>query len=118
MIDVNSIVFTFKNKNVHLDFVSFSLGPYPVHNLTEEQATTNTVTLLWEQLESKPHYSYVVQASSDSIFWSKTCNSTTVTVTGLIPGSRYNFTVISQTADGTRATPVELSSYTRMCSSV
>lgn len=76
------------------------------------------MTLSWEQLERKTHYSYVVQASSESIFWSEKVNSTRVSVTGLIPGSRYSFTVISQTADGTQATPVKLSSYTRMCSSV
>lgn len=73
--------------------------------------------LSWEQLESKPHYSYVVQVSSDSIFWSERVNSTTVSVTGLVPGSRYSFTVISQTADGTQAAAVQLTSYTRMCSS-
>lgn len=92
--------------------------PYPVHNLTEVQATTSTVGLGWEQKESKPHYWYEVRVSNDSMFWCEWVNSSTVTVMGLIPGSRYNFTVISQTADGTQATPVTLISYTRMCSSV
>ncbi|XP_056906900.1 receptor-type tyrosine-protein phosphatase eta-like [Takifugu flavidus] len=86
--------------------------PHPVHNLTATEVTTNTVTLTWEQLESKPSYLYLVQPANDSVFWSTTVNITTVTITGLTPGSRYNFTVTSQTADGTQALQVSRSFYT------
>lgn len=89
--------------------------PYPVHKLTATEVTTNTVTLTWEQLESKPSYSYMVQASNGSVFWSKTVFITTVTITGLISGSRYNFIVTSETADGTQALQVTKSLYTRTC---
>lgn len=82
--------------------------------LAVEQVTTNAVTLTWEQRESKPSYLYVVQASDDSIFLNETVVVTTYNITGLVPGSPYNFTVISQTADGTRATPTATSSYTGM----
>lgn len=89
--------------------------PHPVHNLTATEVTTNTVTLTWEQLESKPSYSYMVQAANDSVFWSKTVFITTVTITGLSPGSRYNFIVTSQTADRTQADQVTAPFYTRTC---
>lgn len=82
--------------------------------LAVEQVTTNAVTLTWEQRETKPSYSFVVQASNDSIFLNETVNVTTYNIRGLTPGSPYNFTVISQTADGTRATPATTSSYTGM----
>lgn len=107
----NSIVLIINSANVHI-----SSEPYPVHNLTATEVTTNTVTLTWEQLESKPSYSYMVQAFNvSSLIWSNRVFNTTVTVTGLFPGSRYKFTVTSETADGTQALQVTASLYTRTC---
>lgn len=88
----------------------FCPGPRPVTNLTEGEVTTESVTLLWQQQESKPHYSYVVQVSNGSAF---TVSNTSHKFTGLVPGSSYSFTVTTQTADGTSATPVTVSLYTR-----
>lgn len=82
--------------------------------LKQADITTNTVTLVWVQQESKPHYSYMVQASNGSIFLSYIVLNTTTTITGLVAGSYYNFTVTTQTADGTRAPPVTVPCITRM----
>ncbi|TWW75630.1 Receptor-type tyrosine-protein phosphatase eta, partial [Takifugu flavidus] len=101
-----------KTQETNSSEVCRATEPHPVHNLTATEVTTNTVTLTWEQLESKPSYLYLVQPANDSVFWSTTVNITTVTITGLTPGSRYNFTVTSQTADGTQALQVSRSFYT------
>lgn len=82
--------------------------------LREAEVTTDAVTLVWEQQESKSHYSYVVQASNGSIFLSNTVYNTTKTFMGLVAGSNYSFTVTTQTADGTQAAPVTVSDFTRM----
>lgn len=82
--------------------------------LREAEVTTDAVTLVWEQQESKSHYSYVVQASNGSIFLSNTVFNTTKMFIGLVAGSNYSFTVTTQTADGTQAAPVTVSYFTRM----
>lgn len=84
-------------------------GPHRVTGLREAEVTTETVTLLWEQQESKPHYSYVVQVSNSD---PTTVSNTSHKFTGLVPGNNYNFTVTTQTADGTSAAPVTLSLFT------
>lgn len=80
-------------------------------NLTEGEVTTENVTLLWEQQDSKPHYSYVVQVSNGP---TSTVSNTLHKFTGLVPGRKYFFNVTTQTADGTSATPVTVSLFTRM----
>ncbi|XP_044047807.1 receptor-type tyrosine-protein phosphatase eta-like isoform X3 [Siniperca chuatsi] len=88
--------------------------PYNVTMLRQAQITTNTVTLVWEQLESKSHYSYLLQASNGSFVLSKEVfKTTTSTISGLLSGSNYSFTVTTQTADGTLAAPVTVSYFTR-----
>nr|XP_046249269.1 receptor-type tyrosine-protein phosphatase beta-like isoform X6 [Scatophagus argus] len=87
--------------------------PHPVSMLRGAEITTNAVTLVWEQRERKPHYSFVVQASNGSIFHSSTVSNTTYTITGLVAGSNYSFTVTTQTADGTQAAPVTESYFTQ-----
>lgn len=74
--------------------------------LTQAGITTNAVTLMWEQQESKSYYSYVVQVSNSSFSSSKAVLNTSITITGLLSGSNYSFTVTAQTADGTQAAPV------------
>ncbi|XP_056244330.1 tenascin-X isoform X4 [Seriola aureovittata] len=87
--------------------------PYSVTSLREEEITTNSVTLVWEQMQSKSHYSYEVQFTNGSFSSSKVVLNTTDKIIGLSSGSSYNFTVTTQTADGTRASPVTVSYYTR-----
>ncbi|XP_070827425.1 receptor-type tyrosine-protein phosphatase eta-like [Chaetodon trifascialis] len=87
--------------------------PYSVTMLRQTEITTDAVTLMWEQPESKSHYSYVVQASNGSIFQSNKVFNTTDTMTGLLSGSNYSFTVTTQTEDGTQAAPVTVFFFTR-----
>ncbi|XP_031138584.1 receptor-type tyrosine-protein phosphatase eta isoform X2 [Sander lucioperca] len=87
--------------------------PFPVTNLTQTDITTNAVTLVWDQPESKPYYSYVVQTTNDSIFASEVVSNKQIIITGLLSGSNYNFTVTTQTLDGTKAAPVTVSYFTR-----
>ncbi|XP_034734384.1 receptor-type tyrosine-protein phosphatase eta [Etheostoma cragini] len=87
--------------------------PYPVTNLTQTQITTNSVTLLWEQPQSKPYYSYVVRTNNGSIVTSEVALNKQKDVTGLLSGSNYSFTVTTQTPDGTEAAPATVSYFTR-----
>ncbi|XP_035521032.1 receptor-type tyrosine-protein phosphatase eta isoform X2 [Morone saxatilis] len=87
--------------------------PYPVTMLNETEITTDAVTLVWVQPESKPHYSYKVQISNGSIFASRNVFNTTDTITGLLSGSNYSFIVTTQTKDFTQADPVTVSYFTR-----
>lgn len=91
-------------------------GPYSVTQLQVTQITTNAVTLVWNQQESKS-YSYLVQVTNSTFpvpSSSLTVYNTTVTITGLLSGSNYNFTVTTQTVDGTQAAPITVSNFTRM----
>uniref|UniRef100_A0A8C4DIL8 protein-tyrosine-phosphatase n=1 Tax=Dicentrarchus labrax TaxID=13489 RepID=A0A8C4DIL8_DICLA len=88
--------------------------PYPVTLLlTQTVITTDAVTLVWVQPESKPHYSYEVQVSNSSISTSRNVSNTTYTITGLLSGSNYIFIVTTQTKDFTQADPVTVSYFTR-----
>ncbi|KAM9351963.1 receptor-type tyrosine-protein phosphatase eta-like [Symphorus nematophorus] len=87
--------------------------PYSVIKLREAEITTDAVTLVWDQREVKPHYSYLVQTSNGSIFKYETVNNTTHTIRELLSGSNYSFTVTTQTADGTQAEHVTVSYFTR-----
>ncbi|XP_059191053.1 receptor-type tyrosine-protein phosphatase eta isoform X2 [Centropristis striata] len=88
--------------------------PYSVINLRHTDITTNAVTLEWEQPESKATYKYVVQTTNgSSLFETKVVLDTRDTITGLLSGSNYSFTVTTQTADGTEAAPVTRSYFTR-----
>ncbi|XP_071395777.1 receptor-type tyrosine-protein phosphatase eta-like [Centroberyx affinis] len=88
--------------------------PHSVSMLREAGISPTTVTLLWDQPESKPGYSYLVQTtnSEDSSIIYLLVFNTTYTITGLLSGSNYTFTVTTQTADGTKATPVTVSYFT------
>ncbi|KAF7668966.1 hypothetical protein LDENG_00273380, partial [Lucifuga dentata] len=85
--------------------------PYSVTMLRQARISTDAVTLVWKQPESQPHYSY--QVTSDSFYPPVVTFNTTYTITGLLSGSNYTFTVTSQTADGTQATPATVSYFTR-----
>lgn len=105
--------FTFMLKYEPLNITClFSSGPYSVIQLQNTQITTNAVTLSWEQPEYKPLYLFLVLVSN------ATFNNVTVnpmyTVGGLLSGTNYSFTVTTQTADGTQAAPVTVSSFTRV----
>ncbi|XP_074533307.1 receptor-type tyrosine-protein phosphatase beta [Halichoeres trimaculatus] len=86
--------------------------PYPVTlQKNKTQITTNSVTLFWVQRESKPHFTYMVQASNNN--QPETVTDTSKTINGLLSGTNYSFTVTTQTADGTKAAPETVSYFTR-----
>ncbi|XP_041651491.1 receptor-type tyrosine-protein phosphatase beta isoform X4 [Cheilinus undulatus] len=86
--------------------------PYPAEVLAKKtEINPTTVTLFWEQKEIKPHYSYVVKASNNAP--PETVDKTTKTISGLLSGTNYSFTVITQTEDGTQADPETVSFFTR-----
>ncbi|KAI3371524.1 hypothetical protein L3Q82_024105, partial [Scortum barcoo] len=87
--------------------------PYCVSMLTQTEITTNSVTLVWKQQDNKSDYTYMVWASNGSLVALKTASGTTETITGLLSGSNYNFTVTTMTADGTQAASVTVSYFTR-----
>nr|XP_024658914.1 titin isoform X11 [Maylandia zebra] len=89
--------------------------PFPVSNLTQTEITTNAVTLVWTQQESKLSYSYWVQVTNESnVTVNKlNVNITNATIRNLRSGSNFNFTVTTLTADGTQADPVTVSYFTR-----
>ncbi|XP_029379136.1 receptor-type tyrosine-protein phosphatase beta-like isoform X5 [Echeneis naucrates] len=87
--------------------------PFSVTKLRETEITTNSVTLVWVQPERKSDYSYVVQVSNDSLSHDQESFNTTHTFNGLLSGSNYSFTVTTQTKDGTQASPVTISYFTR-----
>ncbi|XP_045562202.1 receptor-type tyrosine-protein phosphatase eta isoform X3 [Salmo salar] len=91
-----------------------STRPQSVIRLIEAGITTTNVTLVWFQPESKPGYSFRVEVTN----WSVTANTRMsnynyTTITGLQSGSNYTFTVTTLTGDGTMATPVMVSYFTR-----
>lgn len=83
--------------------------------LKESELTTDAVTLVWEQPESRSDYSYVVQVTNGSFPpVEEVATALTHTISGLLSGTNYSFTVTTQTADGTPAAPVTESFFTRM----
>lgn len=95
-----------------LSFRCISTEPYPVTTLRPSEITTDSVTLVWMQPESKPDYTYYVEYSNGTFINTTTTNSTTISQ--LLSGSNYSFTVITLAADGTRSDPETVSNFTRM----
>ncbi|KAM3608811.1 uncharacterized protein V6R79_005192 [Siganus canaliculatus] len=89
--------------NSTMETVSTYTRPHPVSNLKKAGITPEELTLVWEQTESKPNYSYVVEASDGTNSLSYETKQITLTIPGLLSGSCYDFSVTTQTADGTQA---------------
>lgn len=102
------------NLTPFLCFHCISIGPYPVTRLTQSGITTDAVTLVWMQPQSKPDYTYIVQFYNGTFVRSLTVPNTTTTVSQLLSGSNYSFTVITLAADGTPSDPRTVSYFTRM----
>ncbi|XP_061578753.1 receptor-type tyrosine-protein phosphatase beta-like [Cololabis saira] len=87
--------------------------PYSVNNLHQTDISTGSVTLVWEQLESKPSYSYEVKVIDPTPAAPAIVKEMNTTVHGLESGRNVSFTVTTLTADGTQAEPVPVSYFTR-----
>ncbi|XP_056138392.1 receptor-type tyrosine-protein phosphatase eta [Lampris incognitus] len=90
--------------------------PYSVSLLRQAGISLTEVTLVWDQPESKSGYSYSVelkQSADGSCLKCAIVFNTTFSVSGLVSGTNYTFTVTTQTADGTQATPVKVFCFTR-----
>ncbi|XP_053283864.1 receptor-type tyrosine-protein phosphatase beta isoform X3 [Pleuronectes platessa] len=88
--------------------------PDSVTRLRQAGITTNAVTLVWEQPNSKTGQSYVVLVTQNSSSFPEVqVFNTTFTSTGLSSGSNTSFTVTTQTTDGTPAAPVTVYYFTR-----
>ncbi|XP_062245322.1 receptor-type tyrosine-protein phosphatase eta isoform X3 [Platichthys flesus] len=88
--------------------------PDSVTRLRQSGITTNAVTLVWEQPNSKTGQSFVVLVTQNySSFPEAQVFHTTFTSIGLSSGSNTSFTVTTQTTDGTPAAPVTVYYFTR-----
>ncbi|XP_054633084.1 receptor-type tyrosine-protein phosphatase eta isoform X2 [Dunckerocampus dactyliophorus] len=88
--------------------------PYSVTTLRAAEISTEAVTLVWEQPENKPDYSYVVHVTHELYnLPSEVVSSTLYNISGLLSGNMYTFAVSTQAADGTRAAPRVKSFFTR-----
>ncbi|KAM4618292.1 receptor-type tyrosine-protein phosphatase eta-like [Polymixia lowei] len=89
--------------------------PNPVINLIASPESTTSVKVEWSNPQGvQAHYMYRVQTSNTS---GTLVNTTTVSVnslvvTGLEPGTRYNFTVTTVAAPGSDSTVEQAFSYT------
>ncbi|MEQ2269292.1 hypothetical protein XENORESO_002466 [Xenotaenia resolanae] len=88
--------------------------PQAVMDLMATEVTTSSVTLKWNQSDSKSHYSYEVRVENVSMpELVRTTNSTTITVNGLESGRNYTFTVTTFIASYSKADPVKVFYFTR-----
>ncbi|XP_071894641.1 receptor-type tyrosine-protein phosphatase eta isoform X4 [Anas platyrhynchos] len=74
-----------------------------------------SVNLTWKVNDSASHtYTYRIKVSNDTSVWYKTLKDKEVEITGLIPGTNYNFTVFAVAADNqTEGEGASISQYTR-----
>nr|XP_038035871.1 receptor-type tyrosine-protein phosphatase eta isoform X8 [Anas platyrhynchos] len=73
-----------------------------------------SVNLTWKVNDSASHtYTYRIKVSNDTSVWYKTLKDKEVEITGLIPGTNYNFTVFAVAADNqTEGEGASISQYT------
>lgn len=82
--------------------------------LKAAEITTNAVMLVWEQPENKLNYSYLVKVTNGSFLHSQVVSrNLSAIISGLLSGYNYTFTVHTQAADGTLASPRINSLFTR-----
>ncbi|XP_048463095.1 receptor-type tyrosine-protein phosphatase eta [Rhincodon typus] len=101
------------------DFVSIShfTKPNPVNGLQIVQFDSTSINLSWarpEQYKVEYRYRILTAGNTPPMFddGNQTVANENVTVTGLIPGTKYMFSVITLAGDGTEADPVSISNYT------
>ncbi|XP_074399431.1 receptor-type tyrosine-protein phosphatase eta isoform X3 [Zonotrichia albicollis] len=73
--------------------------PSQVHDLEAESIGVNSVTLKWEVNDSAAdNYTYRIEVVNGTFVKNVTFNETRAEITGLIPGTLYNFTVFAVVA--------------------
>ncbi|KAI1903977.1 hypothetical protein AGOR_G00000950 [Albula goreensis] len=90
--------------------------PESVQNLRKASTTVDNINIKWNKpVGHKQGYSYNVVAwnSSEFVLGNKTTQELTYQLTKLVPGTRYNFSVTTQTSDGTTGSPVDFSTCTK-----
>lgn len=82
-------------------------GPESVQSLSVVTAEEN-ITLTWNKpVDHKPSYHYyVIWINSGLIISNTSTLLEDLIIDQLVPGSLYNFTVTTETADGTKGAPV------------
>ncbi|XP_075281348.1 receptor-type tyrosine-protein phosphatase eta [Opisthocomus hoazin] len=97
--------------------VSLSLytKPSPIHDLKAEYVGVNSVNLTWAVSDAaSDSYTYRIEFVNGTSSMNLTSGVTKTEITGLIPGTMYNFTVFAVAADGeTEGEGVSLSLYTK-----
>ncbi|XP_040556490.1 receptor-type tyrosine-protein phosphatase eta isoform X3 [Gallus gallus] len=95
--------------------ISLYTKPSPVLDLKAEYVGVTSVNLTWTVNDTaSASYTYRIEVTSDSSIDSLTSNVTMAEITGLIPGTLYNFTVFAVAADNrTEADGAFTSLYTK-----
>ncbi|NWT64827.1 PTPRJ phosphatase, partial [Prunella himalayana] len=90
-------------------------GPSQVHDLLAESIGVTSVTLIWVVNDSASNtYTYKVEFGNGTSVKNVTSNDTKAAITGLTPGTLYNFTVFAVAADHeTEGEGVSIDLYTR-----
>ncbi|XP_059507901.1 receptor-type tyrosine-protein phosphatase eta isoform X2 [Stegostoma tigrinum] len=112
-------VATIGPEQLQSDFVSIShfTKPNPVNGLQIVQFDTTSIILSWarpEQYKAEYRYKILTTRNTPPTFdhGNQTVPNENVTVAGLIPGTKYTFSVITLAEDGTEADPVLIVNYT------
>ncbi|XP_078076609.1 receptor-type tyrosine-protein phosphatase eta [Mustelus asterias] len=102
-------VFTTIRENLNSSTVSETLytQPNPIRNLNTVNSDTTSINLTWDEpLEYKKSYKYRVQTDGNPPS-NKTVDTNSATVSGLLPGRKFKFTVFTL-ANGTEGNSVSL----------
>ncbi|NXN65604.1 PTPRJ phosphatase, partial [Himantopus himantopus] len=89
--------------------------PSPVHGLKVKYIGVTSVNLTWAVSDAASHsYTYRIEVVNGTSGWNLTSNVPEVEITGLIPGTMYNFTVFAAVNDGqTEGEGVSICLYTK-----
>ncbi|POI32926.1 hypothetical protein CIB84_003322, partial [Bambusicola thoracicus] len=96
-------------------FTSLYTKPTPVIDLKAEYVGVTSVNLTWTMNDTaSDSYTYRIEVGNGLSINNKTSSITETEITGLIPGTPYNFTVFAVAADGeTKGEGVSISLYTK-----
>ncbi|NXN35600.1 PTPRJ phosphatase, partial [Rhinoptilus africanus] len=73
--------------------------PSRVHDLGAEHVGVTSVNLTWSVSDAASNYTYRIEVVNGTSVWNLTSSLTKIEITGLIPGTLYNFTVFAAVND-------------------